>query len=243
MAITPQTNNRQKDFIGEIKTQGIARTNRFTVDFTPPKAVPAQTKRMLLFCEKAQLPGINFATTANRTYGETREVVYDRMYEPLTLTFHVDRQMTVKNIFDTWSQYIINPVNRTVGWYSDYVTPMTIRVQDVEDRATYLVQLYETYPKSVSSISLNAEDNADTMRLDVTFQYKYWYAVMLEQDPYTNLEKTSGGLKGYLDDFTGFQQKYLKGLGEAGNFLTGAVGQYAMRGFSSVTSRIPSIRF
>jgi hypothetical protein len=243
MATTPQTNNRQKDFIAEIKTQGIARTNRFTVDFSPPKAVPAQTKRMLLFCEKAQLPGINFATTANRTYGESREVVYDRMFEPITLTFHVDRQMTVKNIFDTWSQYIINPVNRSVGWYSEYVTPMTIRIQDVEDRVTYLVQLYEAYPKSISGISLNAEDNNDTMRLDVTFQYKYWYATMIEQDPYTNLEKTSGGLKGYLDDFTGFQQKYLKGLGEAGNFLTGAVGQYAMRGFSSVTSRIPSIKF
>lgn len=237
------TTNRQKDFIGEIKTQGIARTNRFTVDFSPPKAVPEQTKRMLLFCEKAQLPGINFATTSSRTYGETREVVYDRMFEPVTLTFHVDRKMTVKNIFDTWSDYIINPINRNVGWYSHYVTPMTIRIQDVEDRVTYLVQLNEAYPKTVSSISLNAEDNNDTMRLDVTFQYKYWTAVMIQQNPYTNLETTAGGLKGYLDDFTGFQQKYLKGLGEAGNFMTGAVGQYAMRGFSSVTSRIPSIKF
>ena len=63
--------NRQKDFIAEIKTKGIARTNRFTVDFSPPKAMPETTKRMLLFCEKASLPGINFATTANRSYGET----------------------------------------------------------------------------------------------------------------------------------------------------------------------------
>ncbi len=235
--------NRQKDFIAEIKTKGIARTNRFTVDFTPPKAMPELTKRMLLFCEKASLPGINFATTANRTFGESREVVYDRMYEPITLTFHVDRSMTVKTIFDDWSAYIVNPLNRSVGWYSDYVTPMTIRIQDLEDKVTYLVQLYEAYPKSIGAVSLDSQNNNDTMRLDVTFQYKYWYAVPIQQDGYTNLEKTAGGLKGYLDDFTGFQQKYLKGLGEAGNFLTGAVGQYAMRGFSQVTSRIPSIRF
>lgn len=235
--------NRQKDFIAEIKTKGIARTNRFTVDFTPPKAMPETTKRMLLFCEKASLPGINFATTANRTYGETREVVYDRMFDPITLTFHVDRQMTVKSIFDNWSQYIINPIDRTVGWYSEYVTPMTIRIQDLEDKVTYLVMLYDAYPKTVAPISLDSQNNNDTMRLDVTFQYKYWYATMIAQDPYTSLEKTSGGFKGYLDNFTGFQEKYLKGLGEAGNFITGAVGQYAMRGFSKVTSRIPSIRF
>ena len=92
--------NRQKDFIAEIKTKGIARTNRFTVDLTPPQALAENVKRMLLFCEKATLPGINFTTTTNRSYGETREVVYDRTFEPVTLTFHVDRKMTVKNIFD-----------------------------------------------------------------------------------------------------------------------------------------------
>lgn len=235
--------NRQKDFIAEIKTKGIARTNRFTVDFTPPKAMGEDIKRMLLFCEKASLPGINFATTANRSYGETREVVYDRMYDPVQITFHVDRNMSVKSIFDNWSQYIVNPNTRAVGWYNEYVTPMTIRIQDLEDKVTYLVQLFEAYPKTISPISLDSQNNNDTMRLDVTFQYKYWYATQIAQDPYTKLEKTSGGFKGYLDNFSGFQEKYGKGLGEVGNFLTGAVGQYAMRGFSQFTSRIPSIKF
>jgi hypothetical protein len=235
--------NRQKDFIAEIKTQGIARTNRFTVDFTPPNAVPSQTKRMLLFCEKATLPGINFATVTNRSFGEGREVVYDRMFDPVQLTFHVDRKMTVKTIFDEWSQYIVNPSNRTIGWYNDYVTPMTIRIQDLEDKVTYLVTLYEAYPKSIAPVPLDSQNNNDTMRLDVTFQYKYWTATEIAQDDFTKLEKSAGGLKGFLNDFSGFQQKYLKGLGEAGNFLTGAVGQYAQRGFSHFTSRIPSIRF
>jgi hypothetical protein len=242
MATQPSA-NRQKDFIAEIKTKGIARTNRFTVDFTPPKAMPELTKRMLLFCEKASLPGINFATAANRSYGETREVIYDRMYDPITLTFHVDRQMTVKTIFDQWSQHIINPIDRTVGWYNDYVTPMTIRIQDLEDKSTYLVQLYEAYPKSIGAVSLDSQNNSDTMRLDVTFQYKYWYAVPIEQDPYTKLEKTAGGFKGYFDNCSGFPETFGQGLGEAGNFITGAGGQYAMRVLSQVTSRIPSIRF
>jgi len=235
--------NRQKDFISEIKTKGIARTNRFTVDLTPPKALGEEVKRMLLFCEKANLPGINIATAQARTYGELREMPYERLYDPIQLTFHVDRNMTVKSIFDNWMGYIVNPSDRTMGYYSNYVTPMTIRVQDLEDKTTYLVQLYEAYPKSVSTISLDAGNNNDTMRLDVTFNYKYWVATPISTDPYTGLEKSAGGLDRYIRDFTGFQQKYLKGLGEAGNFLTGAVGQYAQRGFSHFTSRIPAIRF
>jgi len=235
--------NRQKDFISEIKTKGIARTNRFTVDLTPPKALGEEVKRMLLFCEKANLPGINIATAQVRTYGELREMPYERLYDPIQLTFHVDRNMTVKSIFDNWMGYIVNPSDRTMGYYSNYVTPMTIRVQDLEDKTTYLVQLYEAYPKSVSTISLDAGNNNDTMRLDVTFNYKYWVATPISTDPYTGLEKSAGGLDRYIRDFTGFQQKYLKGLGEAGNFLTGAVGQYAQRGFSHFTSRIPAIRF
>lgn len=235
--------NRQKDFIAEIKTKGIARINRFTVDLSPPRALQENTKRMLLFCEKASLPGVNFATTANRSYGETREVVYDRMFEPVQLTFHVDRNMTVKTVFDEWMNYIVNPSDRTVGWYNDYVTPMTIRIQDLEDKTTYLVQLMEAYPKTIQAVSLDAGSNNDTMRLDVTFQYKYWVATPIATDPYSGLEKTAGGLNKYMSDFQGFQERFRKGLGEAGNFVTGAVGQYAMRGFSHFTSRLPAIRF
>lgn len=235
--------NRQKDFIAEIKTKGIARINRFTVDLSPPRALQENTKRMLLFCEKASLPGVNFATTSNRSYGETREVVYDRMFDPVTLTFHVDKSMTVKSIFDEWMNYIVNPSDRSIGWYNDYVTPMTIRVQDLEDKTTYLVQLMEAYPKTVQAVALDAGSNNDTMRLDVTFQYKYWVATPIATDPYSGLEKTAGGLNKYMSDFQGFQERFRKGLGEAGNFVTGAVGQYAMRGFSHFTSRLPSIKF
>lgn len=237
------SSNRQKDFIAEIKQKGIARNNRFTVDFSPPGASNEDKRRLLLFCEKASLPGINFATTANRSYGETREVVYDRMYDAITLTFHVDRKMVVKDVFDQWAKKIVNPINRNVGWYKDYTTTMSIRIQDLEDKTTYLCMLDEVYPKSVGVINLDASNNAETMRLDVTFNYKYWSSSMISQDQLTGLEKSSSGLQQYIDDFQGFQQKYLGQLGEAGNFLTGAVGQFAMKGLSRATSKMPSIRF
>ena len=233
--------NRQKDFIAEIKQLGLARTNRFTVQLTPPNSNPANVRKTLLFCEKASLPGVNFATTQNRTFGELREIPYEKLFDTCQLTFHVDRHMTVKKIFDEWMMYIQNPVNRSFQWYKNYITDLKIQIQDLEDKVTYEVCMYEAYPKSMSSVSLDAEGK-DTMRLDVTFQYKYWTSNLIQQT--ANGQLLTADLASYRNDFSGFQAKYNSGiLGEAGNFLTGAVGQYAMRSFSKVTSRIPSITF
>jgi hypothetical protein len=233
--------NRSKDFISEIKTQGLSRTNRFTVEMTPPGAAPAVTRRILLFCEQASLPGINYATTQNRSYGEVREIPYDKLYDNITLQFHVDKDFHVKKVFDQWLHYIQHPVSRSFEYYNNYVTPMTVEIQDLNDKSTYQIQFFEAYPKAMTAIQLDAEAK-DTMRLQVTFQYKYWSSNKLEQLG-SGHKLSSDDIDKYKGDFTGFQARFQKGLGEAGNFLTGAVGQVAMRSFSQVTSRIPSIKF
>jgi hypothetical protein len=233
--------NRQKDFIAEIKTLGLSRTNRFLVYLTPPSAEPANVRKTLLFCEKASLPGINYATTQNRSFGESREVPYDKLFDPVTLTFHVDREMKVKKMFDDWINYIQNPGNRSFQWYRNYISDLVIQVQDLQDKTTYEVSMFEAYPKSMGSVQLDAESK-DTMRLDVTFQYKYWMSSTISEQANGQL-LTADGVNKYTSDFTGFQERFRKGLGEGGNFLTGAVGQIAQRSFSQVTSRIPSIKF
>ncbi len=233
--------NRQKDFIAEIKTQGLSRTNRFTVEITPPAEGPAVSRRILLFCEQATLPSLSYATVSNKTYGESREVPYDRMFEPITLQFHVDRDFQVKKVFDTWMQAIQDPVTRRFNYYNNYTTKMTIAIQDLQDRTSYMVDLYECYPKTVQSIALDAEAK-DTMRLQVSFQYKYWDSKKVEELP-NGMKVSTDNINKYTSDFTGFQARFNKGLGEAGNFLTGAVGQIGMRAFSQVVSKVPAIRF
>lgn len=233
--------NRQKDFIAEIKTQGLSRTNRFTVEIAPPSDGPDVSRRILLFCEQATLPGISYATTSNKSFGESREVPYDRLFEPITLQFHVDRDFQVKKVFDTWMQAIQNPVTKAFNYYGNYTTKMTIGVQDLQDKTCYLVDLYECYPKAVMPIALDAEAK-DTMRLQVSFQYKYWESSKVEELP-NGMKVSTDGFNKYISDFTGFQARLNKGLGEAGNFMTGAVGQIGMRSVSQVMSKIPAIRF
>jgi len=98
------------DFIAQIKEGGLARTNRYIVDFRPPVAGDDDTKRKLvLFCDQVQLPGQNYSTVQNRVFGEFREVPYERIYDNITLTFFVDSGMHVKKVFDNWMDKIADP--------------------------------------------------------------------------------------------------------------------------------------
>lgn len=211
--------------------------------FTPPTNTnPANIKKTMLFCDSATLPGVNFSTVQNRTFGEPREVPYEKLFDTCQLTFHVDKNLMVKGLFDQWIQSIQNPVTRTWSYYRDYTTEMKIEVQDLADNTRYEMTLYECYPKTISAINLD-NSSKDTMKLTVTFQYKYWTSSNIEQ--IGNGQKINKNfIDKFMDNFSGFQAALNKGLGETGgNFVTGYVVQSAMKSFSNVTSRIPPIRF
>lgn len=163
------------DFISNIKKNSLARTNRFVVDISPSKKYAGHNENaqlVQLFCEQAVLPGVSFASQPVKTYGESREVVYDRNYESVSLTFLVDRKMLVKDYFDKWTYEIINPNTRLVGYYDSYVRDITITMQDTKDKHVYLMVLREAYPKTVSAVQLD-NNSKEIMKLQVTFNYKF----------------------------------------------------------------------
>ena len=89
------------DFISQIKGEGLSRTNRFLVNIASPAALGGSDARLIqLYCEQAALPGMAYASTPVRSFGENREVVYERNFEPIALTFYVDRKMSVLSFFN-----------------------------------------------------------------------------------------------------------------------------------------------
>ena len=164
---TPLTN-----FISVIKREGLSRTNRFLVQIGPKNADTATARLIQLYCEQAALPGMAYASTPVRSFGENREVVYERNFEPIALTFYVDRKMTVLTFFNDWMDAIVDPNTRISNYYDSYVKQMTITMLDIADTETYEVKLYEVYPKSVAAIQLDY-NSKDVAKLTVTFNYKY----------------------------------------------------------------------
>ena len=67
-------------------------------------------RRVSLLCESANFPPLNINTKAQRIYGPAyqRPVGSDYGGDGISLTFHVDRQMLVKRLFDAWMETIVS---------------------------------------------------------------------------------------------------------------------------------------
>jgi len=176
-------NKSLTEFIGNVKG-GLAKVTHYDVVITKPKVVTSNffdnnmIQKIMLFCDQTQLPGLNISTTPLRVYGEAREMPYEKLFDPVNLSFYIDKEMKVKMFFDEWISNIQNPFSRTFNYYRQYITDVDIIVYDISNKPQYKVTLYEAYPKTVASIQLDYA-NKDIMKLAVTMQYKYWRSVPL----------------------------------------------------------------
>lgn len=224
------TTSKLNQFISEVKN-GMAKTQFFTTQLTLPSAltklepIRSNMNKIILFCDQAQLPGLSFSTAQVRSYGEFKEVPYEKLFEPVTLSFYVDADMVVKKLFDEWMGLVQNPNTRDFNWPNTYLTDsIDIIVSDAKDQDRYKVTLRKAYPKAVAPVQLDYAGK-DVMKLSVTFSYQYATMVQLAA---TNLSGDNAitaianqmpnynyGFAGlteipmnYFNDFTGFQDSY-----------------------------------
>lgn len=175
-----------QDFISNVK-RGLAKTSHFSVMFNRPLCIPAglfddmTIQKIHLFCEQATLPAMNVVTSPIRTWGEVREMPYDRMFDPITLTFYVDTDMKVKLFFDKWISSIQSHTTRRFNFYENYIVDLEVEVFDSAENSKYKVVLVEAYPKTLNAIEMNY-NGKDVMRVQVTMAYRYWHTHQMTND-------------------------------------------------------------
>lgn len=172
------------EFIASVKTEGLMTSNRFSVELTVPPILLdsnfTDLSRVLLHCENITLPGLSLSTTQSRTFGEYREMPYEKTFDTIAMTFFVDNTMQVKQLFDVWiNDSIQNSSSKKFNYYTQYTTQMSINVYDKNENQRYIVRLYECYPKVVSAITLDY-NSKDVMRLQVSMNYKYWESNVMD---------------------------------------------------------------
>lgn len=201
-----------QEFISNVK-RGLAKTSHFSVSFNRPLCIPAglfddsTIQKIHLFCEQAPLPAMNIVTNPIRTWGEVREMPYDRMFDPVTLTFYVDADMKVKLFFDKWISSIQSYSTRRFNFYENYVVDLHVEVFDSAENSRYKATLVEAYPKTLSAIEMNY-GGRDIMRVQVTMAYRYWYTQQMtsnymggEDRTALGLDISSGGIRNTVQQF------------------------------------------
>ena len=191
------------DFISHVR-DGMAKNNHFKVVLTVPSALTNMTEvnmqKIMLFCDQAALPGVSFGTTPIRSYGESREVPYEKLYEPITLSFYVDANLTVKHLFDKWIQLVQSPVSRDFNYPQEYQTKtIELFVENMEGEGVYSCKLFDCFPKSVAPIQLDYAGK-DVMKLSVTLTYKYFETTLLSSFK-PQASALEGGVSLPMEDF------------------------------------------
>lgn len=178
------------DFISAVTSQGLMPSNRFKVEFGLPATLLTSPegstfrpdmRKVFLYCDSVQLPGMSVSTTQARTFGEFREMPYERLFDNVNMTFYIDTVMDTKALFDNWINSIQNPASRQLAYYNDYITDMTIYVLNKSDSVQYKVKLYECYPKSIGAIQMDYSAK-DVMKLQVSMNYRYWISSSAVED-------------------------------------------------------------
>jgi len=209
--------SKLNEFIANVKG-GMAKSSFFTVLLTLPTALsnyePARSNmnKIILFCDQAQIPGISFSTNQVRSYGEFREIPYEKLYEPIQLSFYVDADMHVKDLFDEWVGLIQNPNTRDFNYSDQYCTRnFDIIVQDSMDSSKYVVTLYNAYPKTIAPIQLDY-NSKEIMKMQVTMVYQF-SAFNLAYTPSQNSQISNTSMIGIdsaqqIPDFMGNVESY-----------------------------------
>lgn len=165
-----------KDFIAQVRN-GMAKSSHFIVQLTLPEELigteSVNMNKIIMFCDQAQLPGISFGTNPVRSYGEVKEVPYEKLYEPVNLSFYVDSDMIVKRLFDKWMALVQDPQTRDFNYPKRYMTnSIDIIVENTQGENIYKCTLHNCYPKAVAPIQLDYAAK-DVMKLSVNLSYQY----------------------------------------------------------------------
>ena len=150
------------NFQAKVGGSALARTNRFEVIISPPKAAFRRDDSELtsLFCEVSNLPPLNINVKPFKMYGPNhqRPVSSDYGGDGLSMTFHLDSSMSIKRFFDDWMESIVIRDSFNVSYQNNYVT--TILLKQLRP-STQVSNEYFTNDGGITRITNNRNFNID----------------------------------------------------------------------------------
>ena len=126
-------------------------------------------------CESIEFPGQNFISAPDALrYGPPRESVTGVTYAPITATFICNYQMYEKRWFEAWQNQCMDMNTWEPNYYKDYTGELKIYQLDRDNAATYVVELFEVYPKTITAQALSNATNDAYHTLSVELMYHHW---------------------------------------------------------------------
>lgn len=159
-----------------LSKSGLARVNRFEIQLNPPIAPRESAVLTSLYCEVANFPPLTLFVKPFKIFGPTYQRPTTSEYggDGMSMTFHMDRNMNIKRMFDDWLEFIVDKNTFTVRYQDEYARPIQVRQLDEQNNVMYEITLIDAFPRSITLMDLNMSAQNQTHRLNVIFAYRYW---------------------------------------------------------------------
>ena len=172
-------------FLANISSTGVARKNRYKMEITGsgPQAAGGFKEDYALMCESIEFPGQNMMSSADTLrYGPQREFINGVTYGSIQASFICSPDMREKRFFELWQQQTMDMVTWEPKFYLDYIGCMKIYQLDIADNPTYVVELFEVYPKTITAQDLGyaTNDAYHTVAVELDFHHWVWDKSVLQ---------------------------------------------------------------
>ena len=172
-----------------------------------PEAVGGFNRDYAMMCESLEFPGQNMMSSADTLrFGPQREFINGVTYGSIQAGFICSPDLREKRFFELWQQETMDMVTWEPKYYADYIGGMKIYQLDRANNATYVVELFEVYPKTITAQDIgNATSDAyQTVTLELDFHHWIWADEAT--DPRRTAVSRSVDNGGSVDEFGGMQQ-------------------------------------
>jgi len=162
---------------------GLARSNRFDITMVPPLEAIGDledVRDINILCETCALPGRQIQTFEYAYFRQQIKVAESFINEDVSFTFNLTSDYFIKEIFDKWTNLIIDRNSYKKNYDSVYKRDVEIYQNDVKNKKVYGVKLRNAFPISVQSIELDSSDG-EIQKVTVDFTYEDFEELVIPQ--------------------------------------------------------------
>jgi hypothetical protein len=188
------------EFTGRINGtyNGLWQSNRYAVKITPKNPNLGWWRKMFIeskghmsdltfLCNSASLPGIQIITSDHRrqNFGTFDRRPFGVMATDIPLTFMLDNNGFILDLFNTWTQNIVNYSYKKgehgtinggrlfeIAYRDDYLCEIDISTFDQTQTEIHTYHLYEAFPMQVGDITTAWAENDQFAVLPVQFTFR-----------------------------------------------------------------------
>jgi len=167
---------------------GLAKSSHFEVMFNFPAKLNANGREMeilALRCDSISFPSRAPLSSDVKYFGPVSKRIYGYDSAPITATIILSQNLIERDFFLRWQDIAVGDArlqpqgnsgqagNFLIGYYDNYVCPITINKYNESGFKTASTTLIEAYPSFVGEVTGDWGSD-DILKVNVTFAYRYF---------------------------------------------------------------------